>query len=130
MGILKIGALVFAGLLGVIATEAGVVVWLTYAPASLDLTGNYFTLTIVPVVVLVVLLAALALWKIMAANPLRNCLIFSAIYLAAETFGLSQLGNPPGVIAKYGAIIATVCVVVFVVFTRVMWNKSVDQATH
>jgi len=130
MGILKIGALVLAGLLGVIATEAGVVVWLTYAPASLDLTGNYFTLTIVPVVVLVVLLAALALWKIMAANPLRNCLIFSAIYLAAETFGLSQLGNPPGVIAKYGAIIASVCVVVFVLFTRVMWNKSVDQATH
>ncbi len=126
MGILKIGALVFAGLLGVIATEAGVVVWLTYAPASLDLTGNYFTLTIVPVVVLVVLLAALALWKIMAADPLRNCLIFSAIYLAAETFGLSQLGNPPGVIAKYGAIIATVCVVVFVLFTRVIWTKRVD----
>jgi len=126
MGILKIGALVFAGLLGVIATEAGVVVWLTYAPASLDLTGNYFTLTIVPVVVLVVVLAALALWKIMAADPLRNCLIFSAIYLAAETFGLSQLGNPPGVIAKYGAIIATVCVVVFVLFTRGIWTKRVD----
>lgn len=130
MSVLKIVLLVFAGLVGVIATEAGVVAWMTYAPATLDLTGNYFTLTILPVVVLVVLLAALLLWKVLAAAPLRNCLIFSAVYLAAESLGLAQLNNPPVVVLKYAAIITAVCVVVFVLFARLLWTRDMQSHAH
>ena len=84
MRIVKIIVLLFAGLISVIATESGVMAWLTYAPRTLDLTGNYFTMTILPVVLLVVVAAALLLWKILAANPVRNCLIFSTVYIVAE----------------------------------------------
>ena len=123
MGIVKIVLLILAGLGGVIATEAGVVTWLTYAPLSLDLTGNYFTLAILPVVALVVILAALALWKILAANPLRNCLIFAGVYIAAESFGLTQMGNPLTVVASYGLIMAGVCGIVFASFARLFWLR-------
>lgn len=123
MAALKMVLLVFAGLLGVIATEAGVVAWLSYAPRGLDLTGYFFTLTILPVVVLVVVLAALLLWKILAANPLRNCLIFGVVYLAAETYGVWQLGNPLSVVATYGMIIAGVCAVVFTLFAHFIWTR-------
>ena len=124
MGIFKIVGLIVAGLVGVAATEAGVVAWLTYAPASLDLTGNYFTLTILPVVMVVAILAALLLWKLLAANPLRNCLIFSAVWVAAEASMLIPLGNPSGVVATYGLIIAGSCAVVFIFFARMYWARA------
>jgi hypothetical protein len=123
MGIVKIVLLILAGLGGVIATEAGVITWLTYAPLSLDLTGNYFTLTILPVVVVVVILAAVLLWKILAANPLRNGLIFTGVYIAAESFGLMQLGNPLTVVASYALVMACVCGVVFTSFARLIWTR-------
>jgi hypothetical protein len=124
MSIFKIVGIIFAGLVGVVATEAGVVAWLTYAPASLDLTGNYFTLTILPVAVVVAILAALLLWKLLAANPLRNCLIFSAVWVAAEASMLIPLGNPSGVVATYALIIAGSCAIVFVFFARMFWARA------
>ena len=124
MGVLKILLLILAGFLAMIATEAGVVAWLTYAPASLDLTGNYFTLTILPVVVVVAILAASLLWKLLAAKPLRNCLIFSAVWVAAEASMLIPLGNPSGVVATYALIIAGSCAVVFAFFARMFWARA------
>ncbi len=124
MHVVKIVVLVFAGLLGVVATESGVMAWLTYAPGTLDLTGNYFTMTILPVVVLVVVVAALLLWKILAANPVRNCLIFSSVYIVAEAAGLLQVGNPVSVVAMYGAVMAITCGVVFTAFTRLVWTRG------
>jgi hypothetical protein len=124
MRVVKIVVLVFAGLLGVVATESGVMAWLTYAPGTLDLTGNYFTMTILPVVVLVVVAAALLLWKILAANPVRNCLIFSSVYIVAEAAGLLQMGNPVSVVAMYGAVMAIACGLVFTAFTRLVWTRG------
>jgi hypothetical protein len=126
MGALKILLLIVAGFLAMVATEAGVITWMTYAPLTLDLTGNYFTLTIFPVVIVVVVVAALLLWKILAANTLRNCLVFSFVYLASETFGLVALGNPISVVATYGVIIAGVCAVVFALFSKVAWANDVE----
>ena len=124
MRIVKIIVLLFAGLISVIATESGVMAWLTYAPGTLDLTGNYFTMTILPVVLLVVVAAALLLWKILAANPVRNCLIFSTVYILAEVGGLLQIGNSVSVAARYGAVIAIPCGLVFTVFARLLWARG------
>jgi hypothetical protein len=124
MRIVKIIVLSFAGLISVIATESGVMAWLTYAPGTLDLTGNYFTMTILPVVLLVVVAAALLLWKILSANPVRNCLIFSTVYIVAEVGGLLQIGNSVSVAARYGAVIAIPCGLVFTVFARLLWARG------
>ncbi len=129
MRVLKIVLLVFAGLVSVVATEGGVFASLAYAPGSLDLAGNYFTMTILPVVVLVIVLVALLLWKMLAANPARNCLIFSTVYIVAEAGGLLQLGNPVGVVAMYG-VVWLACVGSFCCFhaSRLDKGRSIDCA--
>jgi len=66
----------------------------------------------------------LLLWKLFAANPLRNCLIFGGVYIAAEAFGLVQLSNPANVVATYVVIISAVCAVVFFLFARLIWSRG------
>ncbi|MCZ6711043.1 MAG: hypothetical protein O7B25_11825 [Gammaproteobacteria bacterium] len=71
-----------------------------------------------------IVVAALLLWKILAVAPVRNCLIFSTVYIVAETGGLLQLENPVGVVAMYGAVMLSVCGVVFAAFTRLAWARG------
>ena len=94
------------------------------APASIDLVGNFFLMTVLPSVTIVVLVAALALWKLFAANPLRNASIYSGVYLIVQGFGLNLMGNPPIHLLYYATIVACVCGVVFTLFNRFVWSEQ------
>ena len=121
---LKILLLIVAGVVAFFITEIGVMVWLTFAPNSLGLAGHYLTASVLPVVVLVAILAALVLWKILAASPIRNGTIFSSVFVAVEVYELLQRGNPPLMIAGYAAIVLCVCAVVFITFARLFWSRK------
>ena len=120
---MKIALAVLAGLISVALTEAVAVVWMINAPASIDLVGHFFVLTVLPAVTVVVLINALALWRVFKANPVRYPLIYSGVYLIAQAIGLNQLGNPPDYLLLYAATVAIVCAVVFFLFSRFAWPR-------
>lgn len=121
---MKIAIIVVAGLFSVALTEVVALAWMSNAPASIDLVGNFFLMTVLPSVTIVVLVAALALWKLFAANPLRNASIYSGVYLIVQGFGLNQMGNPPMNLLYYATIVACVCGVVFTLFNRFVWSAQ------
>ena len=121
---MKIAIIVVAGLFSVALTEVVALVWMSNAPASIDLVGNFFLMTVLPSVTIVVLVAALALWKLFAANPLRNASIYSGVYLIVQGFGLNLMGNPPMHLLYYATIVACVCGVVFTLFNRFVWSEQ------
>jgi len=120
---MKIAIVVFAGLFSVVLTEVVAIVWMTNAPASIDLLGNFFLMTVLPSVTIVVLVAAVALWKLFAAKPLRNASIYSGVYLLAQGFVLNLFGNPPIHLLYYATIVACVCGMVFTLFNRFVWSE-------
>ncbi len=120
---MKIAIVVFAGLFSVALTEVVAIVWMRNAPASIDLVGNFFLMTVLPSVMIVVLIAALALWKLFAANPLRNTSIYACVYLVAQGLVLNLFGNPPMNLLYYATIVACVCGVVFTLFNRFVWSE-------
>ena len=120
---MKIAIVIFAGLFSVVLTEVVAIVWMTNAPASIDLLGNFFLMTVLPSVTIVVLVAAVALWKLFAAKPLRNASIYSGVYLLAQGFVLNLFGNPPIHLLYYATIVACVCGVIFTLFNRFVWSE-------
>ncbi len=121
---MKIAIMVVAGLFSVALTEVVALAWMSNAPASIDLVGNFFLMTVLPSVTIVVLVAALALWKLFAANPLRNASIYSGVYLIVQGFGQNLMGNPPIHLLYYATIVACVCGVVFTLFNRFVWSEQ------
>ena len=113
---------VIAGLISVALTEVVAILWMTNAPASIDLVGNFFGLTVVPAVTVVVLLNALALWRVFRANPRRYPVIYFGVYLVAQAFGLNLLGNPINNLVSYAVTVAVVCAIVFSLFTHFVWS--------
>ena len=124
---MRIAMIVIAGLVSVALTEMVALLWMTYAPPSIDLVGNFFLMTVLPSVAIVVSMAALALWRLFARNPLRNTLIYSGVYLIGQAFVLSQFGNPPSTLFYYATIVLCVCGVVFTLFYRLAWSKQPRQ---
>ena len=120
---MKIVIVVVAGLVSVALTEMVALAWMVNAPASMDLVGNFFPMTVLPSVTIVVLIAAVILWRPFAASPLRNVSIYSGVFLVAQAFGLSQFGNPPIHLLYYAVIVASVCAVVFTLFYRFAWSE-------
>ncbi len=120
---MKIVIVVVAGLFSVALTEVVALVWMSYAPASIDLVGNFFLTTVLPAVTIVVLVATLALSKLFAAKPLRYGSIYAGVYLVTQAFGLNLFGNPPINLLYYAAIVACVCGVVFTLFNRFVWSE-------
>ncbi|MCZ6641863.1 MAG: hypothetical protein O7G86_17740 [Gammaproteobacteria bacterium] len=120
---MKIAIVVFAGLFSVALTEVVAIVWMRNAPASIDLVGNFFLMTVLPSVTMVVLIAALALWKLFATNPLRNASIYACVYLVAQGLVLNLFGNPPMDLLYYATIVACVCGAVFSLFNRFVWSE-------
>ena len=121
---MKIVGVVIAGLISVILTEVIAVTWMTMAPASIDLVGNFFLLTVLPSITIVVLIAALALGKLFATDPVRLGSIYTGVYLIAQAFGLSQMGNPPVNLTYYAAIVLCVCGTVLGLFHRFAWSDQ------
>ena len=121
---MRIAIVVFAGLISVALTEVMAVSWMINAPASIDLVGNFFLMTVVPSIMIVVLVAALVLWRVFAANPRRYASIYVGVYLVVQAFVLNLFGNPPIHLLYYAIIIASVCAAVFTLFYRFVWSEQ------
>lgn len=115
---------IIAGLLSVPLTEIFTVTWLRNAPADLDLTANFFSSVVFPVVLSIHLLMMLTFWKALARNPVRNCLLYVATHAVALSLMLNLFGNPLGDIAIYVGIICLSGLLISAVFRRYLWTTA------
>ena len=115
---------VLAGILAVPLCEIFAVIWMTTAPADIDLTGSYFLSIVIPSVVLVHLLLTLLFWKALAGNPLRNCTLFIGTHALFQGAAVTYLANPPADVAAYVGIILASGLLISIVFRRYFWNTE------
>ena len=115
---------IIAGLLSVPLTEILTVIWLTNAPADLDMTATFFSSVVFPAVLSIHLLMMLIFWKALSRNPVRNCLLYVATHVVAQGLMLNFFGNPLRDIAIYVGIICLSGLLISAVFRRYLWTTA------
>lgn len=113
--------LILAGLLSAPLMELGGIAWLALLPAGLDLTANYFVMTVLPVALILYFLMALLLWKAFEPAPRSGIATYLAAHLTAQALLLNSIGNPPADIAFYALSLLVAGGLIFVVFERYFW---------
>ena len=98
---MKTALVVFAAILSVVLSEAGLVAWVVVSGGWMDVTGNLWLRGVVPVVLVVVALQTAALWRVYRSAPRRFGLIFGGTYALLHALGLNAMGNPGADVARF-----------------------------
>lgn len=97
-----------------------------YLPASWDLTGNYFTLT-VPLASALVVLPVLGVGALLGLDRLPKLVTFYLVMVATTSAMMTALSNPPWDIARY--VLWTTCWWAVAVLAIRPWRRE-DATAH
>ncbi len=113
--------LILMGVLSAPLTEILSMAWLQLLPGTADLTANYFTAVVLPVVLFVHFVMALVLWKAFEPAPISGGAAYLGAHLISQGLLLNMFFNPPADIAAFLALVlASGCLMIFV-FNRYFW---------
>ncbi len=111
-------AIIVVALVLVVLTDLLTVFWLSRAPASWDLTGNYWLTVAVPCMLPIITLAGLILRPI-RRGALQFPFLFWGVYVTGLSIWLTFLaGNPMQPTLTYAGIATVMCAVVFALLRR------------
>ncbi len=113
-----------AAVLSVGLTEAGVVLWLNMAGNALDLTGNFFSLAVSPVIAIVAILMGLIFNRFFAADPKLFGPLYLTLWMALHATALYLMDNPANDVAIYVELILLVGGLVLVGFYFTRWREA------
>jgi len=121
---IRIPLLVLAGLICAPLMEFGTMFWFEALPASMDLTGNYFLMVVLPVALVLHFLMALVLWKVFEPAPRQGTALFLSAHVVAQALLLNQFNNPPTDILIYCLVLIASGSAVLFVFNRYFWCQE------
>ena len=124
MNALRLTLAVVGGALSALLTEVVGFLWMRAAPRGIDLTGSYFLSIAVPATLTVHVLAALILWRVFAANPVRNGAAYVITHALAQATLLAVFNNPPVNVALQAAIVLASGTLVIGTFRRFLWASA------